>query len=46
MMSLYDTTLLQGPVPYEIVAHAGHLMMIEQPAWLKSRLLSFFQDGV
>lgn len=38
--------LVPGLVSAEIVAHAGHLMTLEQPEWLKLRLLSFLRDGL
>ncbi len=38
--------LIPGLVSAEIVTNAGHLMMVDQPEWLKQRILQFIQDGV
>lgn len=38
--------LIPGLVAAEIVPQAGHLMTLDQPEWLKNRLLPFFAQGV
>jgi pimeloyl-ACP methyl ester carboxylesterase len=39
-------SLIPGLISAEIVPNAGHLMAVDQPDWLKQRLLKFIQTGM
>lgn len=38
--------LIPGLVAAEMVSNAGHLMTVDQPEWLKTRIVRFMADGV